>query len=206
MFMALMTLVFIHLCALITPGPDFFLVSQTAISHSRKDSFYVVLGISCSVMVWALLALLGLNIIFEKMAWLRHVLFILGGIYLCYLGIQMLRAAFAKKSDQAPTMLILPQSGVLFFLKGFLTNLSNPKAVIYFGSVFSLFLVNPKLEGLHTLLLFIVTIETVIWFSLVMLVFSMPRFKAAYENAARWIDGISGGIFTLFGLYLIGHK
>ncbi|MCH4247113.1 MAG: LysE family transporter [Acinetobacter populi] len=206
MFMALMTLVFIHLCALITPGPDFFLVSQTAISHSRKDSFYVVLGISCSVMVWALLALLGLNIIFEKMAWLRQVLFILGGIYLCYLGLQMLRAAFAKKSDQASTVLILPQSGVLFFLKGFLTNLSNPKAVIYFGSVFSLFLVNPKLEGLHALLLFIVTIETVIWFSLVMLVFSMPRFKAAYENAARWIDGISGGIFTLFGLYLIGHK
>lgn len=206
MFMALMTLVFIHLCALITPGPDFFLVSQTAISHSRKDSFYVVLGISCSVMVWALLALLGLNIIFEKMAWLRQVLFILGGIYLCYLGLQMLRAAFAKKSDQTPAALILPQSGVLFFLKGFLTNLSNPKAVIYFGSVFSLFLVNPKLEGLHALLLFIVTIETVIWFSLVMLVFSMPRFKAAYENAARWIDGISGGIFTLFGLYLIGHK
>lgn len=193
MFMALMTLVFIHLCALITPGPDFFLVSQTAISHSRKDSFYVVMGISCSVMVWALLALLGLNIIFEKMAWLRQVLFILGGIYLCYLGLQMLRAAFAKKSDQTPAALILPQSDVLFFLKGFLTNLSNPKAVIYFGSVFSLFLVNPKLEGLHALLLFIVTIETVIWFSLVMLVFSMPRFKAAYENAARWIDGISGG-------------
>ncbi|OUY07727.1 LysE family transporter [Acinetobacter populi] len=206
MFMALMTLVFIHLCALITPGPDFFLVSQTAISHSRKDSFYVVMGISCSVMVWALLALLGLNIIFEKMAWLRQVLFILGGIYLCYLGLQMLRAAFAKKSDQTPAALILPQSGVLFFLKGFLTNLSNPKAVIYFGSVFSLFLVNPKLEGLHALLLFIVTIETVIWFSLVMLVFSMPSFKAAYENAARWIDGISGGIFTSFGLYLIGHK
>ena len=45
MFVALATLVFIHFCALITPGPDFFLVSQTAISRSRRDSLMVVQGL-----------------------------------------------------------------------------------------------------------------------------------------------------------------
>lgn len=206
MFIALSTLVFIHFCALITPGPDFFLVSQTAISRSRKQSFYVILGITAGVMVWSLLALLGLNIIFEKIVWLKRVLFILGGIYLCYLGIQMLRSALSKKTNQSQAVVMLPQADYLFFLKGFLTNLSNPKAVIYFGSIFSLFLVNPDFNGLHTVLFIIVSIETLIWFSLVMLLFSRQRFKAAYENAAKWIDGVSGGIFSLFGLYLIGHK
>ncbi|HAD69299.1 MAG TPA: threonine export protein RhtC, partial [Acinetobacter radioresistens] len=56
MLIALGTLIFIHFCALITPGPDFFLVSQTAISKSRMETFAVVAGISVSVIIWSLLA------------------------------------------------------------------------------------------------------------------------------------------------------
>ncbi len=82
MLVALCTLIFIHFCALITPGPDFFLVSQTAISRSRKDAVLVALGICLGAMVWSLLALMGLNIIFEKMAWLKQGLLIAGGLYL----------------------------------------------------------------------------------------------------------------------------
>ncbi len=90
-------------------------------------------------------------------------------------------------------------------MKGLLTNLSNPKAVIYFGSVFSLFLANPQLDQVHWLLFIIVSIETALWFLLVAFVFSLPAFRAAYQNFAKWIDGISGGIFTLLGVYLIGN-
>ena len=206
MLIALCTLVFIHFCALITPGPDFFLVSQTAISRSRQQSMFVVIGITVGVMFWAFLALMGLNIIFEKMAWLKHVMLVIGGIYLCWLGFQLLKSAFSKKVATEEHTFELPQSNFRFFLKGFLTNLSNPKAVIYFGSVFSLFLANPNLDGVHSLLFIIVCVETVIWFSFVAFVFSLPRFKAAYQNSAKWIDGISGGIFSLFGAYLIGTK
>lgn len=206
MLIALCTLIFIHFCALITPGPDFFLVSQTAISRSRKQSMYVVLGITAGVMFWAFFALMGLNIIFEKMAWLKQVMLVVGGIYLCWLGFQMLKSALSKKVGSTPHQFDLPQSNFHFFIKGFLTNLSNPKAVIYFGSVFSVFLANPHLDGVHSLLFIIVSIETLIWFSFVVFVFSLPRFKTAYQNAAKWIDGISGGIFTLFGAYLIGSR
>lgn len=206
MFIALCTLVFIHFCALITPGPDFFIVSQTAISRSRKQSMLVVAGITTGAMLWALLALMGLNILFEKMAWLKHVMLVVGGIYLCWLGFQMLRSAFSKQKATAVQVTELPTHNFSFFMKGFLTNLSNPKAVIYFGSVFSLFLVNPNLDQVHPLLFIIVSIETLIWFSFVAFVFSLPRFKAAYQNSAKWIDGVSGGIFTLFGAYLIGSK
>ncbi|MFW1801230.1 threonine export protein RhtC [Acinetobacter nematophilus] len=205
MLIALSTLIFIHFCALITPGPDFFLVSQTAISRSRKQSIFVVLGITAGVMFWAFFALMGLNIIFEKMAWLRHVILVVGGIYLCWLGYQMLKSVLSKKVLTPQHHFELPQSNFRFFLKGFLTNLSNPKAVIYFGSVFSIFLANPNLDGLHSLLFVIVSIETLIWFSFVAFVFSLPSFKAAYQNASKWIDGVSGGIFTLFGIYLIGN-
>jgi len=204
-FVALGTLIFIHFCALITPGPDFFLVSQTAISRSRKEAVLVVLGICLGAMLWSLLALMGLNIIFEKMAWLKQGLLIAGGLYLCWLGFQMLRSAFSKNNEMI-TPVILPQSAYLFFMKGLLTNLSNPKAVIYFGSVFSLFLANPLFDQHHSLLFFIIAIETLLWFLVVAFVFSLPTFRTAYQNFAKWIDGISGGIFTLLGMYLIGSR
>ena len=205
MFVALGTLIFIHFCALITPGPDFFLVSQTAISRSRKEAVLVVLGICLGAMLWSLLALMGLNIIFEKMAWLKQGLLIAGGLYLCWLGFQMLRSAFSK-NNQMITPVILPQLAYLFFMKGLLTNLSNPKAVIYFGSVFSLFLANPLFDQHHSLLFIIIAIETLLWFLVVAFVFSLPTFRTAYQNFAKWIDGISGGIFTLLGMYLIGSR
>ena len=205
MFVALCTLIFIHFCALITPGPDFFLVSQTAVSRSRKDAVLVAFGICLGAMVWSLLALMGLNIIFDKMAWLKQGLLVAGGLYLCWLGYQMLRSAFSK-GEQSIKQIVLPQSPYLFFMKGLLTNLSNPKAVIYFGSVFSLFLANPLFDQHHSLLFIIIAIETLLWFLVVAFVFSLPTFRTAYQNFAKWIDGISGGIFTLLGMYLIGSR
>ena len=205
MFVALCTLIFIHFCALITPGPDFFLVSQTAVSRSRKDAVLVAFGICLGAMVWSLLALMGLNIIFEKMAWLKQGLLVAGGLYLCWLGYQMLRSAFSK-GEQSIKQIVLPQSPYLFFMKGLLTNLSNPKAVIYFGSVFSLFLANPLFAQHHSSLFLIIVIETLLWFLVVAFVFSLPTFRTAYQNFAKWIDGISGGIFTLLGVYLIGSR
>lgn len=205
MFVALCTLIFIHFCALITPGPDFFLVSQTAVSRSRKDAVLVAFGICLGAMVWSLLALMGLNIIFEKMAWLKQGVLVAGGLYLCWLGYQMLRSAFSK-GEQSIKQIVLPQSPYLFFMKGLLTNLSNPKAVIYFGSVFSLFLANPLFDQHHSLLFIIIAIETLLWFLVVAFVFSLPTFRTAYQNFAKWIDGISGGIFTLLGVYLIGSR
>lgn len=205
MFVALCTLIFIHFCALITPGPDFFLVSQTAVSRSRKDAVLVAFGICLGAMVWSLLALMGLNIIFEKMAWLKQGLLVAGGLYLCWLGYQMLRSAFSK-GEQSIKQIVLPQSPYLFFMKGLLTNLSNPKAVIYFGSVFSLFLANLLFDQHHSLLFIIIAIEPLLWFLVVAFVFSLPTFRTAYQNFAKWIDGISGGIFTLVGVYLIGSR
>jgi threonine efflux protein len=182
-----------------------FLVSQTAVSRSRKDAVLVAFGICLGAMVWSLLALMGLNIIFEKMAWLKQGLLVAGGLYLCWLGYQMLRSAFSK-GEQSIKQIVLPQSPYLFFMKGLLTNLSNPKAVIYFGSVFSLFLANPLFDQHHSLLFIIIAIETLLWFLVVAFVFSLPTFRTAYQNFAKWIDGISGGIFTLLGVYLIGSR
>lgn len=66
MLMLFLTVAMVHIVALMSPGPDFFFVSQTAVSRSRKEAMMGVLGITCGVMVWAGIALLGLHLIIEK--------------------------------------------------------------------------------------------------------------------------------------------
>lgn len=89
------------------------------------------------------------------------------------------------------------------FIKGLLTNLSNPKAVIYFGSVFSLFIGN-DVGGLERWGLFVlISVETFAWFSLVAAVFALPWMRDKYQRAAKWVDGVAGVLFAGFGIHLI---
>lgn len=203
MLMLFLTVALVHIVALMSPGPDFFFVSQTAVSRSRKEAMMGVLGITGGVMVWSGVALLGLHLLLEKMAWLHNIIMVGGGLYLCWMGYQMLRGALKKKvAEQASPDVELARGG-RSFMKGLLTNLANPKAIIYFGSVFSLFVGDsvgsPERWGLFVM----IALETLAWFTLVASLFALPKMRRGYQRLARWIDGMAGALFAGFGIHLI---
>jgi threonine efflux protein len=203
MLMLFLTVALVHLIALMSPGPDFFFVSQTAASRSRREAMMGVVGISLGIVVWAGVALMGLHLILQKMAWLHQVIMVGGGIYLCWMGWQLLRSARAQQAaPAAEAQVALPKAG-RSFIRGFLTNLSNPKAVIYFGSVFSLFVGDSVGAGARWGLFLLIVAETFVWFSLVAVVFALPAMRRGYQRLAKWIDGGAGVLFTGFGLHLI---
>ncbi|RZV04366.1 UNVERIFIED_ORG: threonine efflux protein [Serratia quinivorans] len=205
MLMLFLTVALVHLIALMSPGPDFFFVSQTAASRSRREAMMGVMGISLGIVVWAGVALMGLHLILQKMAWLHQIIMVGGGIYLCWMGWQLLRSARSQNAQSAPSPevnVVLPKPG-RSFVRGFLTNLSNPKAVIYFGSVFSLFVGDDVGAGARWGLFLLIIAETFVWFSLVAVVFALPAMRRGYQRLAKWIDGLAGVLFTGFGLHLI---
>lgn len=198
-----LTVAVLHIVALVTPGPDFFFVSQTAVSRSRKEAMMGVLGITGGVMVWSGVALLGLNLILEKMAWLHNIIMIGGGLYLCWMGYQMLRSALKKEKVTQELPAVELAHGGRSFLKGLLTNLSNPKAIIYFGSVFSLFVSNDVGSAERWGLFVMIALETFAWFTIVASLFAMPQMRRGYQRLAKWIDGVAGALFAGFGIHLI---
>ncbi|MBH2901277.1 threonine export protein RhtC [Serratia ureilytica] len=203
MLMLFLTVALVHLIALMSPGPDFFFVSQTAASRSRREAMMGVVGISLGIVVWAGVALMGLHLILQKMAWLHQIIMVGGGIYLCWMGWQLLRSARAQQAPPAAeAQVALPKAG-RSFIRGFLTNLSNPNAVIYFGSVFSLFVGDSVGAGARWGLFLLIVAETFVWFSLVAVVFALPAMRRGYQRLAKWIDGVAGVLFTGFGLHLI---
>nr|WP_318384894.1 threonine export protein RhtC [uncultured Enterobacter sp.] len=203
MLMLFLTVALVHIVALMSPGPDFFFVSQTAVSRSRKEAMMGVLGITTGVMVWAGVALLGLNLILEKMAWLHNIIMVGGGLYLCWMGYQMLRGALKKEDKTAPAPQIELATGGRSFLKGLLTNLANPKAIIYFGSVFSLFVGDSVGSGARWGIFVLIALETFAWFTLVASLFALPKMRSGYQRMAKWIDGVAGALFAGFGIHLI---
>lgn len=203
MLMLFLTVAAVHLLALISPGPDFFFVSQTAVSRSRKEAMLGVLGITAGVMVWSGVALLGLHIILEKMAWLHNIIMVGGGLYLCWMGYQMLRGALKNNPAPAHEPQIELARGGRSFLKGLLTNLANPKAIVYFGSVFSLFVGDNVGSGERWGIFLLIALETFAWFTLVASLFALPTMRRGYQKMAKWIDGVAGTLFAGFGIHLI---
>jgi threonine efflux protein len=89
-----------------------------------------------------------------------------------------------------------------YFMLGLWTNLSNPKTLIYFSSVFSLALSSSASDYLKTQLAVIIPLQTFITFALLMLLISQPKIKTLYQRLGSYIDMISGGLFLLFALWL----
>ncbi|WP_330985186.1 MULTISPECIES: threonine export protein RhtC [Enterobacterales] len=203
MLMLFLTVAMVHLIALMSPGPDFFFVSQTAVSRSRKEAMMGVLGITAGVMVWAGVALLGLHLLLEKMAWLHNIVMVGGGLYLCWMGYQMLRGALKKSDAPAGEPKVELAQGGKSFLKGLLTNLANPKAIIYFGSVFSLFVGDSVGAAERWGIFLLIIVETFAWFTVVASLFALPSMRRGYQRMAKWIDGIAGTLFAGFGIHLI---
>jgi threonine efflux protein len=197
-----LTIAVVHLVALLSPGPDFFFVSQTAVSRSRRQALFGVLGITLGITLWSALALLGLQLVLHRLAWLQQLVAVAGGLYLAWMGVRMLRGAFVS-APAAHGRAMAPRGELATMRAGLLTNLANPKVVVYFGSVFSAFLGDRVDAAARWGLWALIVVETFAWFALVAAFFALPAMRRGYLRLARWIDGLAGAVFVSFGLHLI---
>ncbi len=204
MFLLLISIAATQLIALASPGPDFFFVSQVAASSTRRQSFRAVCGITVGVFIWALLAILGLNIVLKQLPILHRGIMVVGGGYLLYLAYLLGQSAIsAHKAKNTPSEPKLPTVRSKFFLKGLLTNLSNTKALIYFVSVFSAIVTGSVDISTKGIILGLIVAETFIWFLFVAYIFSLPSVKAKYQEYTQYVDGTASLCFLFFGGWLV---
>lgn len=199
----MLTILFIHLVGLASPGPDFFYVVKQSASHSNRAGFLAATGISLGIIFWAALAIFGL-------AWLKHsageiiqyIIMLLGGSYLIYIGLKMIKSTQNAQFNENKQNLIAlhPFTEIR---KGLMINIFNAKAGVYFTSVISAFLGNFTETIQLFELLFLFVISTFIYFCLVAFLFSRKPVRLFYTKYSRYIDNIAGVIFIAFGAKLI---
>ena len=199
----LLTICLLHFVAQLSPGPDVLLIAKSAASNTRINTLKIIAGISAGIVVWVVLTLMGFTVLVEQFPWIQQVLMIVGGVFLAKMGWGMLNGGLKLLKQEvaldSSEEIEKPQN---YFLQGLLTNLSNPKTLIYFSSVFSLALSSSAGSDLKTQLAFIIPIQTFLVFSLLMMIVSMPKIKVLYQRAGSYIDIISGGLFLAFAVWL----
>ena len=202
MLSTLLSVAALHVLVLIIPGPDVLLVSQVAVARSRRAA--LLAGVVCGIACWAALALLGIGVLFQNFAWIHGVIRVAGGLYLLYMAYTLWRSSFGAQEQSTHTS--PPLGDLKAFRSGFLTNIANPKAAIFFGSVFSSVLPAHSGAGLKLSTFAVIVTLSVLWFALVALGMSTARLQAAYLNARRGIDRVAGTVMAGFGALLLTHR
>lgn len=190
----LLSLFVVDILAAISPGPNFVLVTQTAIQRSPRDAFAVVAGFVTTNLIWCLAVVLGLTVLFDIAPWLYVAVKVFGGAYLVYLGISMWQsrqASAVSPSRRSP------------YLIGVLTNLTNPKSVVYFGSIFALFMKPGTPRWVQAAGIAIVLANTILWYGAVAMLFSRSVVQRGYARIRRAIDAVAGAVMIGFGVRLI---
>ena len=199
----------IHLLAAASPGPDFVLVSQQTLAHGKKTGMMCSIGISLGLSVHILYSALGLAAIIANSSTALLVIKVLGGSYLIYLGSKGIRAkasATSLGSDKEKEQETPQSAGLKSIGTGFICNVLNPKAPIYFVSLFTVVL-SPSMP-LYQIAIYGIWIMIIqlCWFSAVVLLLSRPSVHNKFQAMGHWIDRILGGAMILLGLKVLLTK
>lgn len=190
----------IALLAGMSPGPDFFLVMKNSLGYGRKVGMASALGISVALAIHSLYTILGLTIIIRSYHYIFTVIQFSGAIYLAYLGVSTLVSTFSsiKPELQNKEEPLNHKSFFQGFLNGFLCNILNPKAFVFFLSVFSQFMT----PGTPTWIEWVYGFEVVsvigAWFVVLSNLISSNAFRSIYQKCRIWAERFFGVILLYF--------
>jgi threonine/homoserine/homoserine lactone efflux protein len=196
---ALAALFFVHLLVVASPGPAFLAVSRTAISRSRTAGITAAAGLATGALIWAVATMFGLDVLFARAPWLYDAMRLGGAAYLLYLGLGMLRSAWRGERMKGGGV---AHAGNRTFLWSLGVQLSNPKAAVFFGSIFVALLPAAAPLWVKCGALAILGVNEFGFYGLVAVVLSAPRAQRLYGNAKRFLDALFGGFLTALGVKL----
>ena len=192
----------VHLLAAASPGPDFVLVSQQTLSNGKRAGLLCSLGIALGLSVHILYSAFGLAAVIANSASAIWVIKLLGGSYLIYLGVSGLRAR-ARNTETIVTDGVDDQSDLKTIGLGFLCNVLNPKAPIYFISLFTIVL-SENTPAQHLLIYGIwMMVLQFAWFSFLTILLSRPMVMDRFQALGHWIDRVAGGAMLLLGIKVL---
>ena len=202
---ALLLVVPVWAVALVTPGPDTLAVAHSALKGGRRAGLACMAGVSAGAAVWALGALAGLALLFERAAWAYRAVVLCGAAYLVATGLRMLWAAWRWRAAGGTTPAAtgpVASGARAAFRRGLVTHLANPKAAVFFGSLFAVALppgaagwAGPALAG-------VVVAMTAAWYGAIALAVTRRPVAAAYARAERGFTGATGALLAGLGARL----
>jgi len=189
----------ITVLAVISPGPDFAMVTRNSLMLSRRAGILTAAGIGLGVLVHVTYTLVGVGWLIQQSIWLFNAIKLMGALYLVFLGIKMLRTAPVDPRDGDP--ISLPTDGAAL-RTGLMTNVLNPKTTLFIVSLFMQVVGPDTPVAVQIAYGAFISLAHVVWFSIVALCFSAGAVRERLLAVRHWIDRAFGGLLVTFGILL----
>lgn len=209
-----LALFLVWIAAIASPGPDLFQIIRVG-AKNRRDGIVTAVGIMIGNTLWIIASLMGLSALIATHPAVLNVLQLVGGAYLTWMGYGAVRSWWKQRTTQqavadstavehalAASAEVSMGTGAAL-RAGIATNLSNPKAVLFFGSVFAQFIRPDMGIGWSAFIAVFLITSGVIWF--IGFAVLVRKLATAITRNGAIIDLVTGVIFIGLGMFMISE-
>lgn len=193
----------LYVAGVVSPGPNFALVSRMAISGRKQSAIGATIGLALASTFYAILTMTGLAMLLTQIGWLSAGLQIVGGCYLVYLGAKAWLDASPSTYQYSS-----PHVGSLWsgLRGGAIVNLANPKCIAFFVSLYAVVIPTSATVSTKLVILAGGFLMEITWYSLVIVLLSTSPARLVFERFGAWVQRVLGTLLASFGLRLIAEK
>lgn len=183
----------------VVPGADFAMVLRQSVQSGRRAALFTSTGVAASILVHGTYTLLGVGVIVGHSMLAFDIIKWIGTAYLVFVAISALRGPAPQ--PPATDMVAAGSSGDFSaFVLGFLTNLLNPKAVLFFLALFTSLVSATTPAMFKIVYLLTMSVMLMVWFSLVSVFFTVPAVRQGFFRLGRWFNRVTGLTFLLLAI------
>ncbi len=195
----ILSVTLLNILGAISPGPDFIIVVRNSLKYSRKIGIYTGFGIGIGIAMHVTFWSLGIAFLISKSILLFSIMKYIGVLYLIYLGIMSIKA---KKTEIeiSENKELLTIHKVQAVKVGFMTNILNSKATLFFLGLFTMVVSHTTPWFIILIIAMIIVATAITWFSLVSTFFSQKKIKEAYYRFEKKINIVFGILLILLAL------
>ncbi|CAB3752885.1 LysE family translocator [Paraburkholderia humisilvae] len=212
----LLQIAVVYMLAAMSPGPNFFMITQLSLAGRRRLGAASALGVGTASTIWATLAMLGFATVLQRIDWVYNGIRIAGALYLVWFGFKLLRSSMTRNGDGATaatadtpdTPLPADDAGAHFraWRTGLVTCLTNPKSCAYWTSVFATMMPAHAPVWFCGIVIAMISLLSAGWYGSVALMFGTERTQRGYRKLRRPFDALCGAALIGLGAKLAAER
>jgi len=200
LYIQFFTIATIHLFAVMSPGPDFAIILKESMSGRRSASLFASVGIGVGILIHVMVRMFGLGVIISESKILFDFIKIMGSAYLLYIGVKSLieNIQYQNHNNKANQI-----SNFKSFQLGFFTNVLNPKATLFFLSLYATIITNETTMIMQSIYGLWMAVITGLWFCLLSVILTNKSIIGKVQKFVGIIQKGTGIILIAFAIKLL---
>ena len=198
----ILTVMALYTAIVVSPGPAFAVATRAALFSSREYALGVPFGLALAAAFYAVLAMMGLHVFISSVGWLTQAVQVLGGLYLVYLGWMLWRSA-QKLKESPHDGRRRDESFLQGVVSGALVNFANPKAVIFFVSLYAVAIPAGTPIWVKLAVLGLSFVVEAGWYLIVVRCLSANRSRQVFRKFSAIAERIMGACLMFLGGHLL---